>query len=79
MSYAQPSPPKIQTDFLAMYCLLFRIDVYKRQAQHHAEDAAAGKGDEYKADHPPDLPLQQKEPVQPQPARDLSLIHIFFP
>jgi len=25
MSYAQPSPPKIQTDFLAMYCLLFRI------------------------------------------------------
>jgi len=25
MSYAQPSPPKIQTDFLAMNCLLFRI------------------------------------------------------
>ena len=39
-------------------------------AQHHAEDAAAGKGDEYKADHPPDLPLQQQAAAEPQPVGD---------
>ena len=42
----------------------------KVDAQHHAEDAAAGEGDEHKGDRPPDLPLQQEKPVQAHPGGD---------